>query len=65
MEVKGPDIPAAYKMAMTMTTTKRKLKAAYQESALNTAKYYSKKVRPMIHTIGDNVWLSEKNLMTI
>ena len=62
---KGPDVPAAHKRAKVITMTRRKLEAAYQESALDMAKYYNKKVRPMTYTIGNKVWLLEKNLTTI
>ena len=64
-EDKGPDIPAAHKRAKTVTTTRRKLNATYQKSALDTAEYYNKKVRLRTYAIGDKVWLLEKNLMTI
>ena len=43
----------------------RKLKAAYQESALNTTKYYNKKFKPMMYRISNKVWLLGKNLTTI
>ena len=54
-EDKGPDILAAHKRAKIITTTRRKLEAAYQESALNMAKYYNKKFRPMTYAIGNKV----------
>ena len=48
-----------------MTTARRKLEAAYQESTLNMAKYYNKKLRPMTYAIGNKVWLLGKNLTPI
>ena len=65
LEDKGPDIPAAHERAKTMMTTKRKLKAAYQGSALDMAKHYNKKLRPMTYAIGNKVWLLGKSLTTI
>ena len=37
----------------------------YQESFFNTAKYCNKKVKLMIYTIDNMVWLLGKNLITI
>ncbi len=64
-EDKGPDVLAAHKKARTITTIRRKLEAAYQESALDTAEYYNKKIKLMMYGIGNKVWLLGKNLTTI
>ena len=63
--VLNTNVPAAHKKAKAMTTIRRKLKAAYQESLLDTAKYYNMKVKPMMYAIGGKVWLLGKNLTTI
>ena len=64
-ENKAPVVLVAHKKAETIMTIRRKLKAAYQESMFNTAKYYNKKIKPMTYRIGDKIWLSGKNRTTI
>ena len=64
-EDKGTNVLAAHKRAKAIMTIRQKLKPAYQESLLDTAKYYNKKIEPMTHAIGNKVWLLGKNLTTI